>query len=101
MIESIGERSQMIKEAVAIATGVDIPDFMVGKNRDFQRAARKVAIEIYTDNLGFMGNNWIADQLGYGGSRRTFEHLDKKRLELSVYIKAQVIYDKMVKEAKQ
>jgi len=99
MIESISERSQMIKEAVAIATGIDIQDFMVGNDCKKQQWARKVAIELYTNNLGFMGNRWITRQLGYDGESRHTKYLYGSRFGFEVYRRAQELYEKMVREA--
>ena len=101
MIESIGERSQMIKEAVAIATGVDIPDFMVGNDHQKQQIARRLAVDLYVCNLGFMGKWWIGRQLGYKFESVNLSGIGFNKVEQRVYDRAQALYDQMVKEAKQ
>ncbi len=101
MIESIGERSQMIKEAVAIATGVDIPDFMVGNNYEKQQIARRLAVDLYVCNLGFMGKWWIGRQLGYKFESVNLGGIGFNKVEQRGYDRAQALYDQMVKEAKQ
>jgi hypothetical protein len=96
MIKTIGERSQILKEAVAIATGVDISDFLNGNTKREERMARRLAVDLYFHNLGFMGTKWIGRQLG-------IEWVDHNRGKLFVskltHEYAQHLYDKMVKEA--
>lgn len=101
MIESIAERSQILKEAVAIATGVDIPDFMVGNDEQKQQMARRLAVDLYVCNLGFMGKWWIGRQLGYKFESVNLGGIGFNKVEPKVYEKAQALYDKMVEEAKQ
>lgn len=101
MIESIGERSQMIKEAVAIATRVDIPDFIVGNNEYEQQIARRLAVDLYVCNLGFMGKWWIGRQLGYKYESVNLSGIGFNKAEPEVYDRAQALYDQMIKEAKQ
>ena len=101
MIKSIGERSQMIKEAVAIATGVEIRDFMVGKNEHEQQIARRLAVDLYVCNLGFMGKSFICRQLGYKYESVNLGGIGFNKVDQRVYDKAQALYDQMVQEAKQ
>lgn len=101
MIESIGERSQMIKEAVAITTGVEIAHFMNGNHQQERQMARRLAIDLYVSNLGFMGGNWIGKQLNYANLSIDLGGVGFMRVEPEVYDKAQALYDQMVKEAKQ
>ena len=93
---NIPERSQMIKEAVSIATGVPIYQMMAHHRSHDSMAARKCALDLYTQNLGFMGGKWIGEQLG-------INKVDYKRGKLFVgkltYAYAQHLYDKMVKDA--
>ena len=101
MIESISERSQILKEAVAIATGVEIPHFMVGNDRHERQMARRLAVDLYVCNLGFMGKWWIGRQLGYKFESVNLCGKGFNKVEPEVYDKAQALYDQMIKEAKQ
>lgn len=93
---NIPERSQMIKEAVSIATGVPIYRMMAHHRSHGSMAARKCAVDLYLHNLGFMGTKWIGQQLG-------IKWVEYKNTKLFVgkltYAYAQHLYDKMVKEA--
>ena len=93
---NIPERSQMIKEAVSIATGVPIYRMMAHHRSHDSMAARKCAVDLHLHNLGFMGTKWIGQQLG-------IDRLEYKNTKLFVgkltHAYAQHLYDKMVKEA--
>lgn len=101
MIESISERSQILKQAVAIVTGVEISNFMVGNNQHDQSSARRLAVDLYVCNLGFMGKCWIGRQLGYKFESVDLLGRDFNRVEPHIYDKAQALYDQMIQEAKQ
>lgn len=101
MIESICERSQILKEAVAIATGVDILDFLNGNTKQEQYMARRLAVDLYLQNFGFMGRGWIGNQLNYNGESIRDGGKQYNRFSPEVHEKAQALYDQMIKEAKQ
>jgi len=92
----IPERAQMIKEAVSIATGVAIPRLNADHRQHEETKARRCALHLYMDNLGFMGKNWACDQLGMS-SRRFSDYDTVLRVEPRIKAKAQKLYDQMVK----
>ena len=96
----IRERSEMIKEAVSIATGIPIRRMMADYRQHEETKARRCALDLHMENLGFMGKNWACDQLGMV-SRRFSDYEVSLRVEPQIKKKAQKLYDKMVKEDKQ
>jgi len=97
---NIRERSQMIKEAVSIATGIPVQRMMCGYRQHEETKARRCALNLHMENLGFMGKNWACDQLGMV-SRRFSDYEVCLKVEPQIKQKAQTLYDKMLKEAKQ
>ena len=97
---NIRERSQMIKEAVSIATRIPVRRMMADHRQHEETKARRCALDLHTENLGFMGKNWACDQLGMT-SRRFSDYEVCLKVEPQIKQKAQTLYDKMLKEAKQ
>jgi hypothetical protein len=93
----IRERSQMIKEAVSIATGIPIRRMMADYRQHDETKARRCALDLHMENLGFMGKNWACDQLGMT-SRRFSDYEVRLRVEPEIKEDAQAIYEKMVKD---
>jgi len=89
----------MILKAVEMATGIDTEGYMVGNDTMEAQGARKVALEMFLKNLGFMGADWISRQLGYSNKGHLFGYLNRNRFPESIYEMAQDLYDEMVRDA--